>query len=184
MLKNKKAAMEMSIGTIVTIVLLMSVLVLGLVLITNIFSGATTSVKTIDDKVKSEINNIFQDETATLAISPSDKKMKIAQGTQAEGFVFAVNNKNTEATTFTYKVYVDPRYDISSQCGSTTIREVESWLAQPESTLNVPKSSKSSGVLVPFNIPETAPKCSIPYTLDILEKGELYAEEKIWVTIV
>ena len=58
MIENKKAAMEMSVGTIVTIVLLMSVLVLGLVLITNIFSGATSSVKTIDDKVKSEIKFI------------------------------------------------------------------------------------------------------------------------------
>ena len=38
---NKKAAMEMSVGTIVTIVLLMSVLVLGIFMIQKIFSGST-----------------------------------------------------------------------------------------------------------------------------------------------
>ena len=36
---NKKAAIEMSIGTIVTIVLAMSMLILGMVLVKNIFSG-------------------------------------------------------------------------------------------------------------------------------------------------
>ena len=37
-MRDKKAAMEMSVGTIVTIVLLMTVLILGLVLVRTIFS--------------------------------------------------------------------------------------------------------------------------------------------------
>jgi len=36
-MKSKRAAMEMSVGTIVTIVLLMTVLILGLVLVRSIF---------------------------------------------------------------------------------------------------------------------------------------------------
>lgn len=187
MLQNKKAAMEMSVGTIVTIVLLMSVLVLGLVLITNIFSGATSSVKTIDDKVKSEINNIFKNEGATLAFSPSDRKIKITQGTQGEGFAFAVNNKKTEQVTFTYEIKVDPLYDLTAQCGPTmTIRESESWLLSKTGTIPLARSSsnKDNPELVLFNIPQTAPTCTIPYTINVFETGKvLYASSKVYVTI-
>ena len=130
-----------------------------------------------------QINNIFKDNTAILAISPSDKKVKIAQGAQAEGFAFAVNNQNTEAVQLNYKVYVDPRYDLTRQCGQITTREVESWLITNADSLNIPRSSKSQTVLILFNIPKTAPICTIPYTLDVMNKGELYVEDKIFVTI-
>ena len=50
--KNKHAAMEMSVGTIVTIVLLMAVLVLGLVLVRTIFKNSTESIDSIDEQVK------------------------------------------------------------------------------------------------------------------------------------
>ena len=80
--QNKKAAMEMSIGTIVTIVLLMSVLVLGLVLVRSIFTGATGSVDDLDDKVKAEINNLFAQEDDNVVVKlGSDKKARVKAGT-------------------------------------------------------------------------------------------------------
>ena len=48
-MKAKKGAMELSIGTIVIIVLAMSMLILGLVLIKTIFVGAKYNVDTIED---------------------------------------------------------------------------------------------------------------------------------------
>ena len=60
-IKNKKAAIELSIGTVVIIVLAMSMLILGLVLIRNIFTGATESVDQINDNVRSEIIKLFQE---------------------------------------------------------------------------------------------------------------------------
>jgi len=52
MIKNRRAAMEMSVGTIVTIVLLMTVLILGLVLVRTIFSSAKYNVDVIDEKIR------------------------------------------------------------------------------------------------------------------------------------
>ena len=48
--------MQMSVGTIVTIVLLMTVLILGLVLVRTIFGGAVENIDNIDQAVKNEIN--------------------------------------------------------------------------------------------------------------------------------
>lgn len=49
---SKKAAMEMSMGTIVTIVLLMSVLILGLVFVKNIMCSGIILTDDITASVK------------------------------------------------------------------------------------------------------------------------------------
>ena len=54
---SKRAAIELSIGTVIIIVLAMSMLILGIVLIRSIFTGATESVNTINEKDKNQITN-------------------------------------------------------------------------------------------------------------------------------
>jgi len=56
---SKKAAMEMSMGTIVTIVLLMSVLILGLVFVKNIMCSGIILTDDITASVKNEIKGLF-----------------------------------------------------------------------------------------------------------------------------
>lgn len=76
--QNKKAAIELSIGTIVIIVLAMSMLILGIVLVRKIFVGAITSTDTLNDKVKSEISQLFTDEGRKVTVRlGADKTVKI-----------------------------------------------------------------------------------------------------------
>lgn len=76
----------MSIGTIVIIVIAMSMLILGLVLVRNIFSGATENVDILNDKVKAEITGLFAKEGTKIGIKlSSDKTAKIKQGTTGFG---------------------------------------------------------------------------------------------------
>ena len=110
-MKNKKAAMEMSVGTIVTIVLLMTVLVLGLVLVRTIFTGATDSVSTINDKVKDKISQIFSDEGKDVVVMlGADKKAKVRVGTPDFGVAIAANTYDGGPATrerMEYKVLLD-----------------------------------------------------------------------------
>ena len=66
---NKKGAIELSIGTIVIIVLAMSMLILGLVLIRNIFSGSNDAVGQINTGVISEIQKVFANADKTRGVS-------------------------------------------------------------------------------------------------------------------
>ena len=68
MIFQKKAAVEMSVGTIVTIVLLMTTLILGLVLVRTIFSGAIENINSIDQSVKNEINKLFAEDNARKVV--------------------------------------------------------------------------------------------------------------------
>ncbi len=84
-LKYKRGAIELSIGTVVIIVLAMSMLILGLVLIRNIFTGATESVNILDDKVQNEIKNLFNDENSNVIVKlGSDRTAKIKPGTSVK----------------------------------------------------------------------------------------------------
>ncbi len=88
--RDKKAAMEMSVGTIVTIVLLMSVLVLGLVLIRTIFTSTSESVDQIDDQVKDEIQNLFGSSGKKLIVGLGSKNTAtVKQGTKGFGIPIA-----------------------------------------------------------------------------------------------
>ncbi|MAG38385.1 hypothetical protein CMI45_03300 [Candidatus Pacearchaeota archaeon] len=83
---NKKAAIEMSIGTIVVIVIAMSMLILGLVLVKNIFQTSTESVDILSDKVKNEIGSLFTDEKADVVIRlGSDRTVKVKPGSDTIG---------------------------------------------------------------------------------------------------
>ena len=56
---NKSGAMEMSIGTIVTIALLMVVLVLGMYLIRTIMCSGIILTEEISDSVRNEVKGLF-----------------------------------------------------------------------------------------------------------------------------
>ena len=58
--KNKKAAFEMSITTIVILVIAMTMLILGMVLVRKMMCGAMGLTTDINDKVRGQIDDLFQ----------------------------------------------------------------------------------------------------------------------------
>lgn len=65
---DKKAAIELSVGTIVIIVLGMTMLILGLVLVRQIFSVATGSIDTLNEKVTDEINKRLGEDQGNVMV--------------------------------------------------------------------------------------------------------------------
>jgi hypothetical protein len=83
-LREKKAAFELSMTTVVIIVLAMTMLALGLVLVRTIFKGATYTAESLNEKVKSEMDKTFADDSdLSLMISgPPSRRLGICQGAQ------------------------------------------------------------------------------------------------------
>jgi hypothetical protein len=96
-IKNKKAAIELSIGTVVIIVIAMTMLIMGIVLVRNIFGGATQSVNSLNDKVRSEIASLFTEEGEKIVIygAGADRTIKIKRGTESFGFVISAIAEKT-----------------------------------------------------------------------------------------
>ncbi len=179
-IRNKKAAMEMSVGTIVTVVLLMSVLVLGIFLIKEIFFTATGAIDSISTEVESEIQKLFSDEGKKLAIYPTARAITLKKGDAPKGFAFSVQNKDVESADFTYTVTAD---DVS-KCGSLTKSEADSFLLGGVGSFSLGAGNALElPRLVKLAIPETAPPCTLIYMVDVKKSGDPYAGGEIFVTI-
>ncbi len=185
-MKSTKAAMEMSVGTIVTIVLLMSVLVLGVFLIQNIFSGSKDAIDSVNNQVQSEISKLFAEEDLALVVYPTSRDITLKKGDDPRGFAFSVKNKGVEQAVFNFKVRADPEFEFTTRCGSSfSEAKANSYLLRGSGSFTLDKGN-SLGLpeLIKFSIPEDAPPCTIPYRLEVF-KGptEFYEGTTVFVTI-
>jgi hypothetical protein len=93
-IRNKKAAFEMSMSTIIIIVLSVVFLILGLVLLRSIFQTATTSIDNIDSKLQDQLNTIFAQEDKPYWMKPDDGVLKVRSATTNFGFILGGRSKN------------------------------------------------------------------------------------------
>ncbi len=180
-MKNKHAAMEMSVGTIVTIVLLMGVLVLGIFLVQKIFKSSVNAIDTVDKEVQSQLEKIFADENKKIAVYPPSRDVRVKKGEDPAGFAFTIRNKDVESAEFTYVVEAS---DVS-KCGSSFTKDkADSYLLGGSGTFNLGAgNSLDLARLVRLDVPETAPPCTIIYNLEVAKDGEPYTGADIYVTI-
>ncbi|MBM3228571.1 hypothetical protein FJZ20_01655 [Candidatus Pacearchaeota archaeon] len=180
-LKSRRAAMEMSVGTMVTIVLLMVVLVLGIFLVQRIFRSGTNAIDSIDAEVQSQIQKLFAEEGRNVAIYPTSREVTLKKGDTPKGFAFSVKNTGVEEAEFTY---VTSAMDVS-KCGTSFTKEIaNSYLLGGEGSFNLGGGNTLDFPrMVRFDIPETAPPCPIVYNLEIRKDGESYSSPDILITI-
>ncbi|MBD3252645.1 hypothetical protein GF386_02850 [Candidatus Pacearchaeota archaeon] len=187
--RKKRGALELSMGTVVILVLAMSMLILGLILVRTIFSSAGGAVDNIDKGVKDAISKMFADSDKKLVVYPSARRIEIEQRTQGLGFAFSTRNLDTEPHDYEYRVEVDPGFDIKRKCGGLSKKEADSWLLIDSGTLSLaPGSIMEEPELIAFSIPEFAPPCTIPYKVDVWYKPgspstTLYISAKILLTV-
>lgn len=164
--KNKKGAMEMSVGTIVTIVLLMSVLVLGIFLVQKIFSTGTNAIDSVDEQVQSKINDLFADDQGKKFITiPQAQPVTIAQG-ETGSFAFAVRNTGGGDKTYSYTISAQPGGDceLSEEQAMDLIK-----LGSEGSDISVKEGQIMPRQEVRMSIPEEAPLCLIRYKINFEE---------------
>lgn len=163
--------MEMSVGTIVTIVLLMTVLILGLVMIRTIFRGSIENIEGIDQAVKSEISKLFSEDTSRqVVVYPTSRYVVIKKGQDNLGFGFSIRNVGEEEDSFTYEISaVDTscNIDLSAADGLITLGK-----SRTSPGIRLPPGTfMDNPIFVRFSIPESAPPCKIRYALEISHTG-------------
>lgn len=179
--KEKRAALELSIGTMVTIVLLMVFLVLGIFFIQRVARLGLNAVDSIDSQVQGEIQKLFAEEGRKIAIYPTSREIVLRRGDTPKGFAFSVRNVDVENADFTFSTTAS---DIS-KCGSTFTKEdADSMLIGGAGSFSLgPGSSLELPRLVKLSVPETTPPCTMTYDLEIFKDSGPYTNADIFVTI-
>jgi len=191
-MENKRAAMEMTVGTIVTIVLLMAALVLGLVLVQKVFGVATNAIDSVDSQVQNELSNTFEDQGGKIAVYPSSRDVVLKKKDETpKGFAFAVRNTytGTESKTFSYLVFAT---DVT-KCGSAFTKAKANALllgASGSFSLKPGEDTIANKDIVKFVLDENSPSCTMVYRLKICEgttctegSSNEYESVTIFVTI-
>lgn len=173
---NNRGAIELSIGTIVIVVLAMSMLILGLILIKDIFTGVNYNVNSVNDKVKDEIGKLFVENKKTVVYLPN-QKLEIEQGDDW-GVAFAIRNIQSgtaDAGKFSYDVVVsDP--NVRTNCGLGDL-DVEKWMKTGQSdTMTISPGDTYYGI-VRFEIPEGSPLCPVRFHLEVMKDNVAYATD-------
>jgi hypothetical protein len=183
MQKGKRGAIELSISTIVIIVLAMSMLILGVILVKNIFSGSTQAVNVLNDQVTGEINKLFG-EDKRMVIYPSSGKVTVKQGI-IEGFAIGISNKLTGAQSqnakFSYKVV--PVSDVQTDCGVSEEAIMKRFSAGSQETKDIPiPTGDPKPILIPFNTGQGDNPCTVRFRVDVTANGNNYDYAFVFVT--
>jgi hypothetical protein len=181
---QRKAAIELSVGTIVVLVLSMSMLILGLVLVKNIFTGSIYNVQSLNDKVKNEITKLFaEDETRKSVIFLAENKADIKQG-QDWGIAFSFRNLQTGTTASDTYSYVVKAGDISTECRGLSKAAAENWIKarRTESGIKVAPGDSYTAI-IRFQVPSDAPLCIVPYSIVINKGADVYTTETFDIVV-
>jgi hypothetical protein len=171
LLKNKKAAMELSMSTIVILVLAMSMLILGLVLVRTIFTGAKYNVDDINSKVKDQISKLFS-EDQEMVIYLANGQVDIKQNEQW-GVAFCVKNLKQDSSDnkFPYTVSVN---EISGSCTGIDETKAMSFIVLGKEDILGATPGEVACDRIRFLIPKGTPLCMIRYGISIKNNGNDY----------
>jgi len=169
--KNRQGALELSIGTIVVIVIGMSMLILGLVLVRTIFTGSTESVDALNEGVMSEIVNLFDDESGNLLIKlGSANTAKVKPGKRVNVAIGAQhpNGQAVERDTLLYRIELSE--DSEDNCVRVLGRQTaEGLFVTRVNTWNEfgRYTGSTMGALIEIDVPRGTAKCTQKVNIDV-----------------
>ncbi|MBU2104419.1 MAG: hypothetical protein KKF67_01435 [Nanoarchaeota archaeon] len=183
MKKNKIAAMEMSIGTIVTIVLLMTTLVLGLILINSIFKNTKGAIDLTAEQLTNQIGKAFGSGEDKVVIYPESGKLTIKQEDE-EAVGIGIRNLLT-GVSGSQKFFYNITIAESNGCGNENLLN---WIQIGKSESNIPISVGDYYVTKTyFKIPLGAPLCTVKYRVEVktadIKTGKLAIYDSITFVI-
>ncbi|MBU2523470.1 MAG: hypothetical protein KKE23_04260 [Nanoarchaeota archaeon] len=168
--KNKKGAIELSMTTVVVIVLSMTMLVLGLVLVRSIFTGATELVDITNEKTKAQIIDLFADEESSdlIVLLGSDKTIKVKADTDLAWAAIAARTIDGTASSrdrLQYKLTLDQNSDCLQRNAKAI---VESWFSGIGTYRNFDGyEGDTSTATVKFGIPKATALCTQTVNIDV-----------------
>ena len=178
---RKSGAIELSIGTIVIIVLAMSMLILGLVLVKNIFSGATNIVDLNNDQIAKEIAAVYGDDKR-LVIYPNVDifEVKVAEssaiGIRIKNLLTGANANDVD---FSYEITLDS----IDECGRSESQLLE-WVRPTSANVGKIPTSREYIEKVLIDVPEGSPLCTFKVRVAAEQDGTIYESASIWLKII
>jgi len=169
MINKKKAAMEMSIGTIVTIALLMVVLVMGMYLIRTIMCSGIILTEDISESVTNEVKGLFgAEDFGVKCVGEEGNQATLGDGGRRQ--IVCVINEDKQKE---YKLKITNIESLNVNSGGTPTNTVNDWNIDDNWEGTVSPGQKIVTVLVldiPRDVSDTSLKIEIEEYVDGVKK--------------
>lgn len=167
-IKTKRGAIELSVGTIIIIVLGVTMLILGMVLVRNIMCNTIALTTDVNSKVTDELNRFFGDSgTEVACIGSGGEAVKLLAG--KTNYIFCIIKASEQAN---YQITMT-----SAKSFITSLKDdqLKGWIKS--STWSGPISPGDQGVKKPIliTIPDNAPQGPIKIQLEVKKDGATVA---------
>ncbi len=169
---NKKGAIELSIGTIVIIVIAITMLVFGIVFVRNIMCSAINLTDELGKNAESEINNLFGSVGGEIqCIGSGGDAITLVPG-RINIIYCGIRAKETAE----YEIRV--REIRGEDLSSSTI---ENWIVADDDTWRgtVAPGDESSKKVLRLRIPENAPEKSLVITIEAKRDSEVIKSQEL-----
>lgn len=154
---NKKAGFEMSMNTIVILVIAVAMLMLGIYFISRIRTTVSESLDVMDTQVKDQLTKAFASGEAGKTIAILQKTVKIKPGTKSFSVPVAFDSPTGRYTNLSYMVNV-------TSYGDCDVNEVKSWFTFPKvgskETDFTWTEAANAYLNIILDVPSDAPKCN------------------------
>jgi hypothetical protein len=154
---NKKAAIEMSMSTIIILVLGVTMLILGMVLIRNIMCSGLQITEDLSTGVKNEIKNLFgADKIGVKCVGEGGQEVKYGTGGRRPVVCIIKTQEQVE-----YDIQVT---SIESKAGAPT-SVVNKWVIDQNWKGSVVPGQDNEQTVLLLNVPSDAPATTIKLTI-------------------
>jgi len=174
--KNRRGAIELSMTTVVVIVLAMTMLALGLTLVRTLFKGAIYTATSLNTQVQDKINALFQEEGKIVGIVSEAGRVEPERGKDNciwWSMLANIPGKYDYSFTISPEKCSDPAYGLSAQ-------EIETWFAGMEGSFTLAANEKKTTCLA-LMPPKTAPSCLFNLVLKVSKSGVPVGTDSTWI---
>jgi len=168
--KRKKGALEMSVGTIVIMVIAVTMLILGIVFVRSVMCSAMGLTGEINNQVEGEIKKLFGSTGAEVQCLGSGDAVKMVPGQTNTVYCGIKAPKTAE-----YSV------ELTSYSGTVSTKEdIQSWIiGAPSWTGSVSPSDEIPKKVIRLSLPEESPEETLMLQVAIKKDGKLISTQDL-----
>ncbi len=168
-MRSKKAAIELSMTTIVVVVLSLTLLIMGFVLVRSVMCSSINLVTDIGAKSKDQVNKLFGATGGEVECFGDGDPVAIFPG-RANYIQCIISAKQEAKYSFDYKVNE----------AFTNIPEdtVKRWVIM-DFNQNIAPGDEESKAIAQINLPEEAPEGDIVLDVEVKKDGSLVSTKRL-----
>jgi len=163
---SKKAALELSISTIVILVISITMLVLGIIFVRGVMCSGIQISEDLSEGVKNEIRSLFSaDEIGVKCLGEGSQEIKLASGGRRKIICIIKTEEAAE-----YKLSVKEIKSIKGASDSA----VSKWVIDKEWKGSISPGGKGKEVTaLLLNIPKDAPTTTLKITIEDIKNNDV-----------